>query len=154
MIIDCKIKALIDECIGLTKYHIRSKKIEFQNYIDENFIIKADANILKQVIINIFLNSIDAIDEKKSGIIKIQSHIAKENKTIQIIDNGSGIDEKIISNIFEPFFTTKPEGKGTGLGLFLCYNYMKQINGIIKIENLKSEKNEILGVITHLIFNC
>ncbi|AFY57479.1 histidine kinase with GAF domain [Rivularia sp. PCC 7116] len=85
---------------------------------------------LNQVFMNILSNSIDALEqkssssEKKSEVafnIKISTEAINDQVIIKITDNGSGIPEEIQNNIFDPFFTTKEVGKGTGLGLPICY---------------------------------
>lgn len=92
---------------------------------------------INQVFMNILINAIQAID----GDGKIWISTRKLNDQVEIIikDNGKGIPEKIKSKIFDPFFTTKPVGKGTGLGLNICYNIIKNHNGKITVESKENE---------------
>ena len=91
---------------------------------------------MKQVLINLFINSLEAVP-KDNGIISVKlEKDSSNNKIILIIyDNGGGINSEIVSKIFEPFFTTK--ASGTGLGLYLCYNYLQQLNAKIEFKNLE-----------------
>jgi signal transduction histidine kinase len=68
-------------------------------------------------------------------VLQIKTGRAKDCVQVCIIDNGPGIPEDIKSRIFDPFFTTKEAGKGTGLGLDVVTNIVKQHNGKIKVES-------------------
>jgi len=87
----------------------------------------------------------------KGGIIAInireRKSKQKELLEISITDEGGGIPEKYISRIFEPFFTTKP--KGTGLGLYICYQIIKAHEGKIKVEN--TEKGAKFTILLPLV---
>jgi len=78
-------------------------------------------NEIMQVILNILVNSKDNFLEKsiEDAYIKISTKIVDESYIIEIIDNGGGVDNKIIDNIFDPYFSTKSEKNGTGLGLYM-----------------------------------
>ncbi|MGH7791617.1 MAG: sensor histidine kinase, partial [Thermodesulfobacteriota bacterium] len=80
----------------------------------------------------------------KGGRIIIQSYLEEENIQIKVSDNGSGIDEKIMSRIFEPFFTTKKVG--TGLGLAIVQKVIEGYNG--KIDVISSEGEGTTFVMT------
>ncbi len=116
--------------------------------------IKADPGQIEQVLVNLIVNSRDALnqadDPKLKKYIKIQTQEvlldanfvarhpgSREGKFIRISisDNGIGIPETIQTKIFEPFFTTKAEGKGTGLGLSTVYGIIKQNGGSIYLES-------------------
>jgi len=108
---------------------------------------RADASQLEQVIMNLVVNSRDAIAE--SGKITIQSSsfevrsVMGDRRFIQpghysviaITDTGHGMDKETLSRVFEPFFTTKEKGKGTGLGLSTVYGIVKQCNGYVFAES-------------------
>ncbi len=95
--------------------------------------VEASADNLKQVFINVLLNSVDAMPE--GGSILISTRLYEGNLLIRIQDSGPGVPEALLPRIFEPFFTTKPDGKGTGLGLAVCYGIIKKHNGNIKFSN-------------------
>ncbi len=104
-------------------------------------LIKADPDKLKQVFLNLLLNSIDAItygENRKSGEIIIKTCLISPNNgnlhkniKITVIDNGPGISKSDTNNIFDPFFTTKEPGRGTGLGLSVCFMIIEQMKGTI-----------------------
>lgn len=109
----------------------------------ENDIIKADLDLLRQVFMNLILNSSDAIEssenrDKGAICIVTRNEIIPDSKRQDLIisfkDNGCGLPCEGFDNIFEPFFTTKPPGKGTGLGLSVSAMIIDDLGG--KIEAL------------------
>jgi signal transduction histidine kinase len=89
--------------------------------------------MLNQVFMNILLNAAQAIKEK--GKIKIVTKQEGNNIVITISDNGCGIEKEHLSKIFDPFFTTKEVGKGTGLGMNISYNIIKEHKGTINVKS-------------------
>lgn len=103
-----------------------------------------DPEQLRQVILNLFLNSIDAILANipmRSGEISCNfSDKTLENTeyiVIQFTDNGIGLAEHTIDTIFDPFFTTKPVGEGTGLGLSVAHRIIESLGGHIEVQSLE-----------------
>jgi two-component system cell cycle sensor histidine kinase/response regulator CckA len=108
--------------------------------------IHADANQLEQVILNLAVNSKDAMKEGGKLIISTENIHFSEGSLkprpemrpgryvmLSISDTGSGMDEATKSHVFEPFFTTKESGRGTGLGLATVYGIIKQSKGFIYV---------------------
>lgn len=90
--------------------------------------IKAFGNEIDQVLLNIILNGSHAIKMKKSekmGHIIVHTYALEEYIICEIEDNGIGIEKKYLSQIFDPFFTTKKVGEGTGMGLSIAYDIIK-----------------------------
>ncbi len=87
---------------------------------------------LNQVFLNLITNAAQAI-EKEPGLLMIKT--VADNKRVQVTikDNGKGIPPEVIPKIFDPFFTTKPVGYGTGLGLSVSYQIIRQHKGSIKV---------------------
>ncbi len=102
--------------------------IEVIKQYDELPLLECYPAQLNQVFMNLLCNSIDALeqqwhDSQHTTALKIDiiTKVVQDKAIIKITDNGSGIPEEIKNNIFDPFFTTKEVGKGTGLGLPICY---------------------------------
>ena len=111
--------------------HIDSPELTFQ----------ADPELIEQVMINIVKNAIQALDEEEGKLIEISAHKDdKNNTTIKIKDNGPGIDEEALSKIFIPFYTTKKNG--SGIGLSLSKQIMRQHKGAIKVVSNLDEGTE------------
>jgi len=133
------LKDLIKNSIDLVKPSIKGKKIEFIEETEDLEII-GDKNFLQQALVNILINSIEAIEEE--GKIEIKAFRNGNKAVIKIKDNGKGIPEEIIENIFEPYFTTKPSG--TGLGLAIVHKIIMEHRGNIKINSEKDKGTEFI----------
>jgi signal transduction histidine kinase len=88
---------------------------------------------LKQVFLNLLINAFQAIGD--FGRIRLVTGIVDGDVEIRIEDDGCGIPEEDIERIFDPFFTTRPVGEGTGLGLALCYQIVRNHGGEINVES-------------------
>ena len=103
--------------------------------------LAADEKEIQQLLINLALNSRDAMPD--GGTLTITSRldsIDKEDRICLIItDTGTGIPEKNQNKIFDPFFTTKAEGKGTGLGLSNVHRIVKSLNGEIELTSFSGK---------------
>ncbi|NIP38945.1 MAG: GHKL domain-containing protein [Candidatus Dadabacteria bacterium] len=100
--------------------------------------IDADAHQLSQVIINLLLNAVDAIEENGQIVITSQND-AEGRAQVSVKDNGIGISHENLDKIFDPFFTTKEPGKGTGLGLSVSARIVQYFGGEISVESKKGE---------------
>lgn len=92
---------------------------------------------MNQVFVNLLLNAKHACDDKhaQQGKITIKLFTNKNNIYIEVADNGCGMDTDTLKQIFDPFFTTKPVGQGTGMGMAIVYNVVKEHNGTIEVES-------------------
>lgn len=100
--------------------------------------MKADPVKFDQIISNLLLNSIDAIEEKVSDgkrIIDIKVKAGQNEYKIVFTDTGVGIPVRLRGRMFEPFFSTKPPGKGSGLGLFIVWNIVKLFGGSVTLDS-------------------
>jgi len=97
--------------------------------------VDCDYNQIKQVIINLLINALDAVSEK--GEIKVKTWHTKNNTYLAVEDNGKGISPEIIKNIFNPFFTTKT--RGTGLGLAISKKIAREHGGNLTVESTPGE---------------
>jgi two-component system NtrC family sensor kinase len=97
--------------------------------------ISADPGSLRQLFMNIIINSIYFTPEK--GSIVIFSSFDRETDTIRVAvqDSGAGIIPEMLGKVFDPFFTTKPVGEGTGLGLAICHKIVEEHGGSIDVES-------------------
>lgn len=128
---DADINSVIETSLRLAAFDSGFKKISVVKILNKNLPgISVDADQLQQVFLNLFLNAKDAMPT--GGELNIKSHADAETVIIEISDTGTGIDPEFAKQIFDPFFTTKPGGKGTGLGLAVCYGIVTAHGG--KIE--------------------
>jgi PAS domain S-box-containing protein len=129
------LKTLVEESLDL----IRDQKLFInisirKDFSEEAIQVFADRNRLRQVVINLVLNAIDAMDRKGVLTLRTYSRPNEKQACIEIKDTGCGISEKDAPRIFDPFFTTKEPGSGTGLGLSTAYGIVKDNRGDIRIK--------------------
>lgn len=160
----CELKELVYEVLSLLKQRMQKHNIIFTQWYEKNLpAIFIDGAQIQQVLFNLILNSIEAIDNQ--GEIKLTARKVRKSDEmfqrkpfykkitdqpfiqIQISDSGSGISPENLQQIFNPFFTTK--NYGTGLGLSIVYQIVQENNGIIYFE---SEINK--GTQCYLFLPC
>jgi PAS domain S-box-containing protein len=133
--------SLIDESLSLCKQQLRQKRIHVSREFPETPILfEGDDNQIQQLIVNLLLNSIQAISEK--GTIRIRVGREQDNGTerihLEIADTGMGIPEKDLPRIFDPFFTAR-KNKGFGLGLSISKRIIEKHNGTIRVKSKVGE---------------
>ncbi|MDY0162771.1 hybrid sensor histidine kinase/response regulator [Desulfobotulus sp.] len=105
---------------------------------DTPFTLITDPHKLRQILVNLVENAIQATP--KGGCVTLSSQLTDTGKvTIQVQDTGPGIPESVKKRIFDPFFTTKPQGKGTGLGLYLCRDLSHHLGGELEVSSRPGE---------------
>lgn len=123
------IDQVIDESISLAKIRTSSKRVKFI-FEEKNLKVYANRGQIVQVILNLFNNAIDAIENNPTNAwINVELKARGHYVDIFISDSGKGISPEIVSKIFLPMYTTKEIGKGTGLGLSLSRNFIEQNSG-------------------------
>ena len=90
-----------------------------------------DGKQIQQVLLNLFLNAINALDGK--GKLEIKTYVKNKNVVVEVRDTGGGIPEEVIPKLFLPFYTTRDEG--TGLGLSISKRIIEQHSGDLKVES-------------------
>jgi PAS domain S-box-containing protein len=132
------IKQAIDKTVNMVTNRLYKQRIETSISLDDDLpLISADPQQLEQVLVNLFLNAIDAMPN--GGTLAVQAKLksidgAAPVIAIAVTDNGTGIDETDISKIFQPFFSAK-KGKGIGLGLSICDRIVQNHGGTIAVES-------------------
>jgi PAS domain S-box-containing protein len=133
------VKQAIDKTMNMVANRLYKQKIETRAMIADDLpLIPADPQQLEQVLINLFLNAIDAMP--KGGKLDVEAALkpTRENTpsvVITVIDSGSGIDQEDLAKIFQPFFSAK-NGKGIGLGLPISERIIKNHGGTIAVESM------------------
>lgn len=141
------VKETLEDVIEMLRMHPMMNDIQLQAQLKTDALdgVCADSDQLRQVFLNLLLNSADAIHTAPvqiAGRISISSHVTSQTAParrtwleIRISDNGPGVPAEHIQNIFDPFFTTKEPGKGTGLGLSVSYMIIEKIGGNLTAES-------------------
>ncbi len=126
---------LIKSSANLISHQKRGTRIEFNFEIANKLpLINADGGQIQQAIIALATNAIDAMPN--GGALTFRAYATNEQRlTIEVQDTGVGIPSENMSKVFEPFFTTKEVGKGTGLGLAVCYGIITEHGGRLSVRS-------------------
>ena len=106
-------------------------------HIEKLPLTQCNISSMKQVFVNLLINAKHACDDlhDQQGKITIKLFANKNNIYIEVADNGCGMDADTLKQMFDPFFTTKPVGQGTGMGMAIVYNVLKEHNGTLEVES-------------------
>ena len=104
---------------------------------EREIIVEGIENEFKHLLLNLLSNAKDAFVENgaKSRRITIRFYQKGQHVFVEVEDTAGGIPEAIIGDIFKPNFTTKPEGKGTGIGLYMSTQIAQKMRGVLTVEN-------------------
>ncbi|MYF70329.1 MAG: HAMP domain-containing protein [Proteobacteria bacterium] len=151
------INGLLDEYARLAYHSARASDSEFQLDILRDLDPEmGDVDVIPQDLGRVFLNMVGnacyATDEKRKAgevdgyepTISLKTRRGEENIEIHIRDNGSGMPPHVVEKIFNPFFTTKPTGEGTGLGLAMSSDIVREHGGTIQVETEPGEFTEMI----------
>ena len=144
---------VIDDIANVLHVQPLMSNIELSLSLEAEFDqVLADPNQLRQVFLNLAINAADAIaadHEGKQGKLEIISEVnettlahkkySTKGIDIRFVDNGPGIPQTVLENIFDPFFTTKEPGKGTGLGLYVCFMIVDSMGGDIQAHSTEGQ---------------
>lgn len=133
------VRDLFENLHQLMQPTLIEKNIELDIILkDPDLSLMVDTNLLEQVLINLVVNSIEAVKEKAEGKIQLSAYINPNNKVlIKVTDNGNGIPDDVIDKIFIPFFSTRKTG--SGIGLSLCKQIMMLHKGNIQVQSVVGE---------------
>jgi PAS domain S-box-containing protein len=139
---DTDLNALVEEAGGLVVKRLRERGVQITNQLDPGLPrIRASADQLKQVLLNLMLNAADSMPKGGTVTVTTQSGAGAETEVfgrdavqIQVRDTGEGIPDDLLAQIFEPFFSTKP-GKGTGLGLWVSQGIVQSHGGTMRVRS-------------------
>ncbi len=123
------IGTIINSSLEDVVYLINKKNVSVLKGFPDDLEIWCDKTLVRQVFLNLFLNSLQAMTDYGSLTVEVFQERANDGIEISIQDTGSGIDANDIDKIFDPFFTTKE--KGTGLGLTIVHNIISAHSGTI-----------------------
>lgn len=128
------INEIIETSLRLARFDKAFQKLNIHMNVEEEISsVYADSDQLQQVFLNLLLNAKDAMPD--GGELSITTFQNLNNVYVKITDSGMGIGKDDLKQIFDPFFTTKQTGKGTGLGLAVCYGIITAHGGRIEVTS-------------------
>ncbi len=142
---ECSLNRCVCQIMPMVGHEMRNRKVEFKPCLDSCLPpLMLDPNQIKQVLLHLVLNGIDAMDEG-GGVLTVSTRVEElpdpeQRQTggvvlLEVIDEGMGLVAGSQERIYEPFFTTKPTGSGTGLGLSISKNIVEMHGGRLDIVN-------------------
>ncbi len=130
------IHTIIEAVIGFVRHHSNLENIRIETLFDHRVPpVLMDEKKIKQVLINLLMNAIHAVDRKGTITITTGLNDIASRVTVEVADTGHGIEKENLLRIFDPFFTTKPTSEGTGLGLSVSYGIIKGHGGNITVKS-------------------
>lgn len=140
VILKCNIRAIVLEIVNIAKKHIEQNKSSVRCEIDPTLFAKLDKEKIKQVLLNLLLNALDAMPD--GGEIEINGYTEDQLIILEIIDSGRGILPENLEKIFSPFYTTRDEG--TGLGLSIAHKIIKAHSGRLSVDSTIGESTKFI----------
>ena len=140
---EANLSQIVGEVLDLMGHELRKNLISVQNELQPLLPIhvRAEAQPLHQVLLNLLVNSVHAIQTAKQQgrvadhFVRVEARETDQEFILSVRDSGCGISEKNLKNLFKPFFTTKGIGIGTGLGLATSYRIIESWGGTIHVES-------------------
>lgn len=128
--------AVIEDAVRLVAPQKDTSAIRIERRLEQVAPVRGSADRLKQVVLNLLLNAVDAVDGEGEVIIELAE--TESGALIAVSDDGPGIDPEVRDHLFEPFVTTKPVGQGTGLGLAVCHTIVERLGGSLRATEAPS----------------
>ncbi len=135
------VRELIDHAIRLSGREASRRGVLERDYADDLPALVVPRARVTQVIMNVFVNALHAIDEieRPSHRIRISARADEDFVAIAVTDTGPGIAPDALERIFDPFFTTKRQALGTGLGLSISREILRRLGGELSVESVFGE---------------
>jgi signal transduction histidine kinase len=124
----------VEAVFRLVAFNLERKDIALESDLAADLpLVRADRQLLQEVVMNLVLNAIDAVEER--GAIRVATRAEGREIVLEVVDHGQGIAADQIDRVFDPFFTTKKAGEGTGLGLSICLGIVQAHGGRITVAS-------------------
>ncbi|MFN3244797.1 MAG: sensor histidine kinase [Planctomycetota bacterium] len=131
--------AAIEGAFALVEHRCKQENVRFELRADDGLpSVHGDAHEIQQVVLNLLLNSLDAIDGR-GGAITATATGGDGLVRVEVADDGPGMPEELQSRIFDPFFTRKTRPDASGLGMFISYSIIQNHGGTMRIESRPGE---------------
>ena len=131
------INPIVDDALFLIKHHDRFRRIHLVKRLAESLPeISVNSKQLIQVFLALMINAIDAMEEQGTLTVTTAMNPDRTDEVmVEFADTGEGIEREDLQKIFEPFYTTKETGRGSGLGLSICYGIVQQHRGRMVVDS-------------------
>jgi len=130
------VAAAITGALFLVERRVEQERVNFRmSMLDHDVHALCDGNRLEQVLVNLFTNALDAMQDSAVRQLTVSVERTADRVMIGVTDSGPGIAPEVRAHLFEPFFTTKPQGQGLGLGLAISEQIVREFGGLLRVES-------------------
>ncbi len=133
------VNAAIDNTLALIRFDMRARCVQIRSTPNPDLpMVWLNPLHFEQVLLNVTINALDAMAATKGShehVLAIERRFREDMIEVAISDSGIGMSPDVCRRAFESFFTTKEIGKGTGLGLFISYNLISEVDGEIRLDS-------------------
>lgn len=137
---DADVNLTVEFVLDFLCYEASRRGVSLMRNLDHRLpVVRVDSNVLKQIVINIAMNALQAMEADGGRLLVETSALDSSGVCIVIADTGPGIAAGSLTHIFEPYFTTKRPGEGTGLGLFVTRTLVENAGGRIEVSSAVGE---------------
>ncbi len=133
------VNELVHQTLKLISHYQNKFRFDIQLELNAGRNIRINQQELKQVVVNLLVNAIHAIDPNGGRIRITTRDWTDKGVAISVEDNGTGMDEVTMSRVFNPFYSTKMQGEGTGLGLSVSYGLIRRYGGNLTVQSSPGE---------------
>jgi two-component system C4-dicarboxylate transport sensor histidine kinase DctB len=120
----------------LVDRRMQLEDVSFKQIVpDSEVFARGDSNRLEQVLVNLFNNALDSMENSTQRCMSVEVRRSEERIFIEVRDNGTGIPDEVQKHLFEPFYTTKAQGAGLGLGLVISAQIVREFGGELSGAN-------------------
>jgi len=131
---------ILGEAVSIMRFRLRAAETVLSLQVPQDPVrILADAVQIKQVLINLMINAVDAMEHAPRKELQVRMETRGGQVEVSVRDTGHGIPAERLNRIFDPFFTTKSVERGTGLGLSVCLGIIGQHRGEISVNSVPGE---------------
>jgi signal transduction histidine kinase len=141
---DTDLREVVQGVIDMVRHLGKHRQKEIHFACEEHVVVHADAQEMKQVVLNLLTNALDSLDQR--GTVHVRLGRAQGFAQLTIADNGSGMTEEVLKHLYEPFFTRRRGGQGTGLGLSITYRIVTDHGGEIRATSDGPGKGSLIQV--------
>ncbi|MBM3972610.1 MAG: HAMP domain-containing histidine kinase [Planctomycetes bacterium] len=126
----------IDGARALVEHRAQLANVRFEVDVAPSLLlVHGDQHEIQQVMLNLFLNSLDALEGRPGGCIRVQARTEGGRVLLQVDDDGPGMDPALLGRVFDPFFSSKARPDASGLGMFICYSIVQNHGGEIAVSS-------------------
>jgi nitrogen-specific signal transduction histidine kinase len=129
------LRTVVKDALAMVNYRLeKTGVITTLSLCEQRVPVLGDSAQIHQLLVNLMLNSCDAMEASDARQLGISVGIEQGHATVRVEDTGCGISDDVLGRVFDPFFTTKGPQKGTGLGLTVCFGIVRRHHGVISVE--------------------